>query len=81
MWAEQIDPSNFDSIAWPRASAAGEVLWSGAKDTSGQNRSQIEASPRLAEWRERMVRRGIMAGVVQMPYCTQNGSMCVGPGT
>lgn len=67
MWAEQIDPVNFDKQAWPRAAAAAEVLWSGAKDASGQNRSQIEASPRLSEFRERLVARGVGAEPIQMP--------------
>lgn len=76
MWSEQTDSVNLDSTIWPRASAAGEVLWSGAKDASGQNRSQIEASPRLSELRERMVHRGIRAGPVQMVFCTENGTQC-----
>lgn len=76
MWSEQTDPANLDNMIWPRASAAGEVLWSGAKDALGQNRSQIEASPRLAELRERMLHRGIRAGPVQMVFCTQNGTQC-----
>ncbi|EPE29569.1 (Trans)glycosidase [Glarea lozoyensis ATCC 20868] len=74
MWSEQTDPVNLDGAVWPRASAAGEVLWSGRQDASGQNRSQITASPRLAEMRERMVLRGIQAGPVQMVFCTQNNA-------
>jgi hypothetical protein len=73
IWAEQTDPVNLDTMIWPRGSAAGEVLWSGRQDASGQNRSQVEAAPRLAEMRERMVQRGIGAGPVQMIYCTQLG--------
>lgn len=76
LWTEQTDSVNLDSMIWPRASAAGEVLWSGAKDASGQNRSQIEVSRRLSEIRERMVLRGIGAGPVQMVFCTQNGTQC-----
>ena len=76
MWSEQTDPVILDSTIWPRACAAGEVLWSGAKDAQGVNRSQVEASPRLSEMRERMVRRGVGAGPVQMVYCTQNGTQC-----
>ena len=76
MWSEQTDPVILDSMVWPRASAAGEVLWSGAKDEYGRNRSQVEASPRLSEMRERMVRRGVGAGPVQMVFCTQNGTQC-----
>ncbi|KAK2626073.1 hypothetical protein QTJ16_004335 [Diplocarpon rosae] len=72
IWSEQTDPINLDDMVWPRASAAGEVLWSGRQDASGQNRSQVTASPRLAEWRERMVSRGVGAGPVQMVFCTQS---------
>lgn len=68
---------NLDDMLWPRAAAAAEVLWSGAKDASGKNRSQVLASPRLGEMRERMVQRGVGAGPVQMVYCTQNGTECV----
>ena len=76
IWSEQTDSVNLDNIVWPRACAAGEVLWSGAKDAAGQNRSQIIASPRLSEMRERLVARGIRAEPIQMPFCTQNGTQC-----
>jgi hexosaminidase len=77
MWSEQTDGVNLDDMVWPRASAAGEVLWSGRQDSSGQNRSQLTASPRLAEWRERMVNRGVRVGPVQMVFCTQaNATEC-----
>ncbi|KAL2036681.1 hypothetical protein N7G274_010552 [Stereocaulon virgatum] len=76
IWSEQVDGVNLDNMVWPRACAAAEVLWSGSKDASGKNRSQITASPRLGEMRERMVQRGIGAGPVQMIYCTQNGTQC-----
>jgi hexosaminidase len=74
IWSEQTDPVNLDDMVWPRASAAGEVLWGGRTLPSGQNRSQLDASPRLAEMRERMVLRGINAGPVQMVFCTQHNS-------
>lgn len=73
VWSELIDGSNLDNIVWPRASAAGEVLWSGRQDASGRNRSQYDAAPRLAEFRERMVARGVSAMPVQMVFCTQGG--------
>jgi len=79
IWSEQTDAVNLDTIVWPRACAAGEVLWSGAKDAQGQNRSQITASPRLSEMRERLVARGIRAEPIQMPFCTQNGTQCAYP--
>jgi hexosaminidase len=76
IWSEQTDDVNLDNKVWPRACAAAEVLWSGAKDESGQNRSQITASPRLSEMRERLVARGIRAEPIQMPFCTMNGTQC-----
>lgn len=76
IWAEQTDPVNVDRMVWPRACAAGEVLWSGAKDAQGQNRSQVEASPRLADMRERLVAKGVMAEPVRMPFCSMNGTQC-----
>ncbi|KAI4635573.1 uncharacterized protein J4E87_000526 [Alternaria ethzedia] len=76
MWAEQTDPVNVDRMIWPRAAAAAEVLWSGAKDEMGQNRSQIDAAPRLSEMRERLVAKGIGAEPIQMPYCTMEGNVC-----
>ncbi|PHH86419.1 hypothetical protein CDD83_10271 [Cordyceps sp. RAO-2017] len=71
IWSELLDSTNLDSVLWPRASAAGEVLWSGRQDASGRNRSQYDAAPRLAEFRERMVARGVSAMPVQMIFCTQ----------
>ncbi|KAF5023157.1 hypothetical protein F66182_4790 [Fusarium sp. NRRL 66182] len=77
VWTESIDSVTLDSIVWPRAAVMGEVLWSGRTDASGQNRSQYEAAPRLAELRERMVARGVGASPVQMPFCTQgNATEC-----
>jgi hexosaminidase len=77
MYTEQVDAATLDGVVWPRASAVAEVLWSGAKDWSGQNRSQITASPRLAEFRERMLLRGIKGNMVQMVYCLQgSGYSC-----
>ena len=78
VWSETIDPANLDSVVWPRACAAGEVLWSGATTAGGQNRSQIDAMPRLNEMRERMVARGVLAQPLQPASCTQgmNGTTC-----
>lgn len=73
IWAEQTDAVNLDTMIWPRGGAVAEVLWSGRQDDHGLNRSQVEAAPRLNEWRERLVARGIQAGPVQMIYCTQYG--------
>lgn len=77
IWSEQTDPINVDRMTWPRACAAAEVLWSGAKDDLGRNRSHVEASPRLSEMRERLVARGVGAEPVQMVFCTQEVGSCV----
>jgi len=79
IWAEQTDPISLDKMVWPRAAAAAEVLWSGAKDASGQNRSQVEAAPRLSEMRERLVAKGVNAEPIQMPFCLQNPDQCTLP--
>jgi len=73
MWNEQTDPVNLDRMVWPRASAAAEILWSGAKDDQGRNRSQIEASPRLSEFRERLVAKGIGAEPIQVSVLEISG--------
>ena len=89
MWSELTDDANLDGKLWPRASAAAEVLWYGQErlldaDAHGHahahGRSSGESSiafasvtRRLAEWRQRMVARGVAAEVVQMAWCTQAG--------
>lgn len=72
IWAEQTDSVNIDGKVWPRAGAVAEVLWSGPKDAEGNNRSQIEASPRLSDFRERLVARGINAEPIQFTFCLQS---------
>ncbi|KAL2257045.1 hypothetical protein VTK26DRAFT_746 [Humicola hyalothermophila] len=72
LWSETIDEQNLDTLVWPRAAAAAEVLWSGRVDpATGQNRSQMEAAPRLNEMRARLVARGIRSQPVQLTFCTQ----------
>ncbi|KAI4091166.1 MAG: hypothetical protein LQ344_004279 [Seirophora lacunosa] len=84
IWSELVDPTNFDPVVWPGAAAAAEVLWSGAKDAAGRNRSLLDAGGRLGEWRERLVGRGVGAGVVQMAFCRmveggdEGESECIG---
>ena len=72
MWSETLDPASFDSIAWPRAAAAGEIWWSGRVDADGNNRTHLDAKPRLAEMRERMLVRGIGASAIQPAWCGMN---------
>lgn len=51
LWSERSDPYNAGRVIWPRSSAAGEVLWSGRQDLSGQNRSQIDTAVGLSDLR------------------------------
>ncbi len=76
MWTEKTDPVNLDTMLWPRAAAAAEVLWSGSRDAGGNSRPVANATRRLAEQRERLVVRGVRAGPVQMVWCLQNEGGC-----
>jgi len=76
IWSEQIDSQSLDVMLWPRGSAAAEVLWSGREDAQGNNRTFADASPRLAEMRERMVARGVRATPVTQLWCLANQGDC-----
>jgi hexosaminidase len=73
MWGELTDGVNLDGKVWPRAAAAAEVMWSGGKGPAGVTE---DVTRRLAEWRERLVERGVGASVVQMTWCLQNEGGC-----
>ncbi|XP_074589689.1 beta-hexosaminidase 2 [Curcuma longa] len=75
LWSEQADGSVVDGRLWPRTAAAAEVLWSGNRDGAGRKR-YAEATDRLAEWRQRMVERGIAAEPIQPLWCIRNPTMC-----
>lgn len=75
LWSEQADPTVMDSRIWPRGSAMAETLWSGNKDENGMKRF-AEATDRLNEWRNRMVKRGIGAEPIQPLWCIRNPGMC-----
>jgi hexosaminidase len=72
LWGELTDEVSLDGMLWPRTAAAGEVLWRGEGLGVGE-----PATRRLAEMRERLVRKGIRAGVVQMEWCLRNEGACV----
>lgn len=65
MWGEYVDATNLMARLWPRASAAGERLWSDEDQTS----SLTEAYDRLADFRCRLVRRRIRAEPLFIGYC------------
>ncbi|XP_027128675.1 beta-hexosaminidase subunit alpha isoform X2 [Larimichthys crocea] len=65
MWGEYVDATNLSPRLWPRASAAAERLWSDEKQTS----SVEKASPRLQDFRCRLLRRGIQAEPLYVGHC------------
>nr|XP_043624324.1 beta-hexosaminidase 2 [Erigeron canadensis] len=75
LWSEQADATVLDARIWPRASALGEVLWSGNRDETGKKRS-ADATDRLSEWINRMVSRGVKAEPIQPLWCIRNPGMC-----
>ena len=73
MWSEQVDATSMDGIIWPRAASAAEVLWSGPQNASGL----VDATPRLGEWRERVVLdHGVPSGTVTMDICLMGETNC-----
>jgi hexosaminidase len=73
LWHELTDPINLDQKLWPRASTAGEVMWTGPKGVPGVEES---VTRRLADMRERLVGLGFGASVVQVTWCLQNVGQC-----
>ena len=71
LWAELTDSITLDGMLWPRLSAAAEVLWSGPGRPVDE-----DATRRLAEMRERLVARGVRAGMVQMEWCLRERGKC-----
>ena len=71
LWCELTDGVNLDGMLWPRAAAAAEVLWRG-KGEVGEGTTR-----RLAEMRERLVARGVGAGLVQMTWGLMNEGSCI----
>ena len=71
LWAELTDSVNLDFMLWPRTAAAAEMLWRGKGEVcEGTTR-------RLAEMRERLVKMGVRAGVVQMEWGLRNPGECI----
>jgi len=71
LWGELTDSVDLDGMLWPRVAAAAEVMWSG----SGK-RPDESTTRRLADMRERLLMRGVRAGVVQMEWCLRYKGGC-----
>lgn len=73
LWSELTDSVTLDFMLWPRAAAAAEMMWRGAAEVQvGEMTTR-----RLAVMRERLVKGGIRAGVVQMEWALRNQGECV----
>ncbi|KAL8760996.1 MAG: hypothetical protein Q9184_002848 [Pyrenodesmia sp. 2 TL-2023] len=71
LWGELTDSVNLDGMLWPRVSAAAEVMWSNPGKKPDESTTR-----RLADMRERLVMKGISAGVVQMEWCLRHSGGC-----
>lgn len=65
IWTEYVDGAKLLELAWPRASAVAERLWSSPSDT----KSVDDARFRLDEHRCKMLERGIPANPILNGYC------------
>lgn len=65
IWTEYVDGGKLLQLAWPRASAIAERLWSSALDTTNID----DARYRLDEHRCKMLERGIPANPILNGYC------------
>ena len=72
LWSELTDSVTLDGMLWPRAAAAAEVMWRGPG-----TRPTEDTTRRLALLRERLVARGIAAGMVTMEWCLRNEGGCI----
>lgn len=71
LWGELTDSVNLDDQLWPRVAAAAEVMWSAPSKKPDESTTR-----RLADMRERLVMRGVRAGVVQMEWCLRYQGGC-----
>lgn len=71
LWSELTDEVTLDFMLWPRAAAAAEMMWRG-KGEVGE-----DSTRRLAMMRERLLKMGVSAGVVQMEWALRNPGECV----
>ncbi|KIM43081.1 glycoside hydrolase family 20 protein, partial [Hebeloma cylindrosporum] len=70
LWTEQTNPSNLDSVIWPRAAASAEVFWSAPGGNVGT------ALQRLHDVAYRYKQRGVKAIALQPEWCALRPGKC-----
>lgn len=71
IWTEMVDDINVSQKLWPRSAALAEALWTDPKH------GWYEAAPRMQQWRNKLVARGINAEALQPFWCQQrSGDVC-----
>jgi hexosaminidase len=74
-WAELMDDTNIEQKIWPRVSALAEALWSDPDSDDWRS-----ANGRIHNWRNLLVKRGILAEPLQPQWCdSQPSSYCTMP--
>ncbi|RKP04423.1 glycoside hydrolase superfamily [Thamnocephalis sphaerospora] len=76
LWTEKTDSLILDMKLWPRAAAAGEVLWSGRRDINGNERTTVNAQPRIFKLRRRLVQHGLRPDLISMLWCELHPGGC-----
>ncbi|KAJ5626135.1 hypothetical protein N7510_002444 [Penicillium lagena] len=76
LWSEQVDDVTVSSGFWPRASALGELLWSGNRDPTTGKKRTTEMTQRILNFREYLVANGVMATALVPKYCLQHPHAC-----
>jgi hexosaminidase len=69
-WGEMIDETNIDQKLWPRSAALAEALWRGPDATRAAG-GWYGADPRMQQWRNTLVKRGVSAEALQPQWCQQ----------
>lgn len=73
IWSEMIDSTNVEQKLWPRSAALAEALWGRNELNRHKTADWYAADPRMQQWRNVLVQRGIDAEGLQPKWCQQRG--------